>query len=73
MWDGEEAESQEYAKGYNMALDHVEKLNATPQPGQDVRGLVEALEHYAGCGKSGNVARVALAAHRQTQQGDRNA
>lgn len=44
-------------------------LYTTPQPGPDVRGLVEALEHYAGCGKSGNVARVALAAHRQAQQG----
>jgi hypothetical protein len=32
MWDGEEAESQEYAKGYNMALEHVKKLNATPAP-----------------------------------------
>lgn len=68
IWDGEEAESQEYAKGYNMALEHVEKLNATQQPGQDVQGLVEALEHYANCGRSGNVARGALAAHRQAQQ-----
>lgn len=32
MWDGEEAESQEYSKGYNMALEHVENLNATPAP-----------------------------------------
>lgn len=32
MWDGEEAESQEYAKGYNMALEHVEKLSVTPAP-----------------------------------------
>jgi phage tail protein X len=32
IWDGEHAESQEYAKGYNMALDHVEKLNTTPAP-----------------------------------------
>lgn len=42
-------------------------LYATPPAAQEVAGLVEALEHYAGCGKSGNVARVALAAHRARQ------
>lgn len=143
MWDGEEAESPEYAKGYNMALEHVEKLNATQAPevqgeqgerqgavarrrallitsycgdgdahctdespcadclsmcnvvtisggklehvgqfdnlpgfnklvledtSRDMLRLVKALEHYANCGRSGNVARVALAAHRQAQR-----
>lgn len=43
----------------------IQPLYTTPQPGPDVRGLVEALEHYAGCGKSGNVARVALTAWRK--------
>lgn len=33
--------------GWNAAIDAVMRLNATPQPGQDVRGLVEALENCA--------------------------
>ena len=46
-------------------LEHKMDYYATPQPGPDVRGLVEALEHYADCGKSGNVARVAITAWRK--------
>lgn len=30
--------------GWNAAIDAVLRLNSTPQPGPDVRGLVEALE-----------------------------
>lgn len=61
-WSNDVAERWR-AKGWPVG-----NLYTTPQPGPDVRGLVEALEHYAGCGKSGYVARVALAAHRQAQQ-----
>ena len=45
-------------------------LPCVPPSGEDVRSLVEALEHYAGCGRSGNVARVALSAHRKAPQGE---
>lgn len=44
MWDGDDTESPEFAKGYNTALKHVEKLNTTPKPAPDVSALVEALE-----------------------------
>lgn len=30
MWESQHAESPEYASGYNTALDHVARLNATP-------------------------------------------
>lgn len=57
-------------------LEHVGQLDNLPgfnklvleETSLDMLRLVKALEHYAGCGKSGNVARVALAAHRQAQR-----